>query len=109
MSPSPYRRALVTRLADQEFRGVDQGLQAPAQQLAACVLAGAAHTAGLARQGPVADRVGGQALDTCHQQRDVVLAVVGVEGVEDVVADVLQGAEGSVSAPTNAWRPSSRG
>ncbi|MGX1367689.1 hypothetical protein RKD19_003048 [Streptomyces canus] len=78
------------QFTDQQFGGVDQRFQVPAQQLAAGVLAGPAHTARLARQRPVPDRAGGQALDTCHQQGDVVLAVVGVECVEDVVADVLQ-------------------
>ncbi|BFO15008.1 hypothetical protein SHKM778_13960 [Streptomyces sp. KM77-8] len=82
------------QLADQEFRGVDQRLQVPGQELRAGVLTGPAHTAGFAGQGPVADGLGGQALDAGHQQGDVVLAVMGVEGVEDVVADVLQGAEG---------------
>lgn len=109
MSPSPYLRALVTssltRSSVVSTRGSRSQLSSwpRAYSRARPTLRGSRGSV----QSPTESAE--QALDTCHQQRDVVLAVVGVEGVEDVVADVLQGAEGSVSAPTNAWRPSSRG
>lgn len=78
-------------LADEQFGGVHQVVQIPGGELFAGQLAGAADRAELAREAPVAHRVRGEPLDTGHQQGDVVLAVPGVEGRQDVVADVFEG------------------
>ncbi len=88
---TPCRSALVTSSLTSSSVVSTRSSRPQATQLAAGQFAGLGHRAWAAlRAASRRPWSGGQALDAGHQQRDVVLAVRGVEGGQHVVADVLQ-------------------